>query len=81
MRIVCIVASLAPISASTSGWGRGEQHAVLVGGAAHDLRPHQVTAVGERGVGVEQLERGDRDHVLADAGLRQLTGEDPGAPL
>ncbi len=52
------------------------QLAAAIGLAADDHRLHQAATVGERGVGVEQLQRRHRHHVLPNPGLRQLTGED-----
>ena len=71
---------------STLGWtfilrmtfGLNGRTTVPVGAddVAHDLGLVERAAVGQRGVGIDQLDR--RDHVvaLADAGLVRLAGED-----
>ena len=46
---------------------------------AHDLRLVELAAVGQRGVGVDQLDRGDDVVALADPGLVGLAREDRGA--
>jgi len=53
---------------------RLDQPAAVVRLAADDHRTHQLAAVGQGGVGVEQLQRGDRDHVLADTRLGHFAG-------
>ena len=58
---------------------RSDDRAVGPDDLAHDLRLVELAAVGQRRVGVDELDRRDDVVALPDAGLVRLAGEDLGA--